>query len=103
MFIIEETETFAQWLEDLSDHQAVIQIVKRIERAKLGNFGDHKSVGDGVFEMRITQGKGYRLYYGRKGAITYLLICGGNKSTQQTDIEKAKLMWQQIKLELNRS
>ena len=98
MFIIEETEIFSEWLENLSDHLAVIHIVKRIERAKLGNFGDHKSVGDGIFEMRITQGKGYRLYYARKGDITYLLICGGDKSTQQSDIEKAKSIWHEIKM-----
>ncbi|MGX2956418.1 type II toxin-antitoxin system RelE/ParE family toxin [Ursidibacter arcticus] len=99
MFIIEETNTFSDWLENLSDQLAVLHIVKRIERARLGNFGDNKSVGDGVFEMRITQGKGYRIYYARKGEITYLLISGGDKSTQQSDIEKAKVMWQQIKQE----
>lgn len=74
-----------------------MNIVARIERVKLGNFGDHKSVGNGVYEMRITKGKGYRIYYARKGDITYLLILGGDKSSQEQDIKNAKALWQQIK------
>ncbi|MDO4997642.1 MAG: type II toxin-antitoxin system RelE/ParE family toxin [Neisseria sp.] len=97
MYVIEETEIFANWLESLSDPLAIVHFVKRIERARLGNFSDSKSVGDGVFEMRITQGKGYRVYYARKGKITYLLICGGDKSTQANDIQQAKKLWQHIK------
>ena len=99
MYIIEETEIFSNWLDNLTDHMAAAAIVARIERAKSGNFGDHKSVGDGVFEMRITKGKGYRVYYARKGDITYLLICGGDKSTQETDIKQAKALWTELKQE----
>ena len=99
MYIIEETEIFSDWLENLTDQPATVAIVARIERAKLGNFGDHKSVGEGVFEMRITKGKGYRLYYARKGEVTYLLICGGDKSTQENDIKQAKALWAELKQE----
>ena len=97
MYIIEETEEFSNWLENLTDELAIVNIVARIERAKLGNFGDHKSVGNGVYEMRITKGKGYRIYYARKGDITYLLILGGDKSSQEQDIKRAKALWEQIK------
>ncbi|KYK82459.1 addiction module protein [Aggregatibacter actinomycetemcomitans serotype e str. SC936] len=97
MYIIEETEEFSGWLENLTDELAIVNIVARIERAKLGNFGDHKSVGNGVYEMRITKGKGYRVYYARKRDITYLLILGGDKSSQEQDIKNAKALWQQIK------
>lgn len=100
MYIIEETEIFAQWLEQLTDPMAVVAIVTRIERARFGNFGDHKSVGDGIFEMRITKGKGYRIYYARKGEITYLLTNGGDKSTQPNDIKRAKQIWEEIKKEM---
>ncbi|KAE9527990.1 type II toxin-antitoxin system RelE/ParE family toxin [Testudinibacter aquarius] len=97
MYIIEETEIFSEWLDKLTDPLAVVAIVARIERVRLGNFGDHKSVGDGIFEMRITKGKGYRVYYARKGEITYLLLCGGDKSSQSNDIKQAKVIWSSIK------
>ena len=99
MYLIEETEIFATWLENLDDELAIVNILARIERARLGNFGDTKSIGDGIFEMRITKGKGYRVYYARKGNITYLLLLGGDKTTQSEDIKKAKSLWKQIKLE----
>lgn len=91
------TETFNEWLDNLKDLRAKLAIATRIRRAENGNFGDYKSVGDGVYEMRITQGQGYRVYYGQKGEVTYLLICGGNKSTQQQDIEQAKSLWAKLK------
>lgn len=99
MYLIEETEIFATWLENLDDELAIVNILARIERARLGNFGNTKSIGDGIFEMRITKGKGYRVYYARKGNITYLLLLGGDKTTQSEDIKKAKSLWKQIKLE----
>ena len=99
MYRIEETEIFTKWLDELTDESAIINIIARIERAKLGNFGDHKSVGDGIYEMRISKGKGYRLYYARKGNITYLLLIGGDKSTQNQDIKQAKLLWNELKKE----
>ena len=95
--IIEETEIFSQWLDNLTDYIAAASIAARIERAKSGNFGDHKFLRDEIWEMRIDKGKGYRVYYARKGKITYLLVCGGDKSTQKEDIKQAINLWQQIK------
>lgn len=95
--VIKKTGYFRKWLEKLRDPIGKALIIKQIERAELGNFGDHKSVGDGIFEMRIMSGAGYRLYYAQEGEQIYLLTNGGDKSTQQADIEKAKLIWQTLK------
>jgi putative addiction module killer protein len=65
----------------------------RLTRIAVGNFGDHKSVGEGVFELRIPKGPGLRVYYGMKGNELVILIGGGNKSTQSRDIDKAKELW----------
>lgn len=94
---IKKTGLFTKWLLSLKDTNAKTAIIKRIERAEQGNFGDHKSVGEGLFEMRITVGLGYRVYYGQREKTIYLLLCGGNKSTQEKDIVKAKEMWRLIK------
>lgn len=96
---IQKTGLFTKWLLSLKDTLAKVAIIKHIERATQGNFGDHKSVGEGVYEMRITVGAGYRVYYGQQGKTLYLLLCGGNKASQEADIMKAKLMWQQLKQE----
>jgi putative addiction module killer protein len=78
-------------LFDLKDNQAKRIIVAKIKRIETDNyFGDHKSVGDGVFEMRIHCGAGYRIYYVHDGDTVIILLCGGDKSTQQKDIKKAK-------------
>ncbi|WP_335645762.1 type II toxin-antitoxin system RelE/ParE family toxin [Pandoraea vervacti] len=71
----------------------------RIRRAEAGNFGDSKSLGGGLWEMRIDHGPGYRVYYGRDGEITYLLVCGGGKSTQQADIARARDFWNKVRME----
>lgn len=97
MNTINETDEFAEWLHDLKDGVGKGAIVSRVQRARLGNFGDHKDVGDGVSEMRIDVGPGYRVYYGREGGTVYLLICGGDKSSQDADIRRAKEMWDQVK------
>lgn len=96
MNIIHRTDQFDSWLRRL-DLQARAKILVRIERAVLGNFGDVCSVGDGVFEMRVDFGPGYRLYYARDGSTMYLLLNGGNKSTQASDIRKARQMWNVLK------
>ncbi len=93
MNIILESDIFHQWLRSLRDIEARHRIVARIKRAAYGNFGDAKPVGDGVQEMRIAHGPGYRVYYARKGEIVYLLLCGGDKRTQQKDISLAKTLW----------
>lgn len=93
---INKTAFFTKWLNELKDPIGRVAIIKRIERAEKGNFGDHKSVGNGIFEMRIDVGAGYRVYYGQSGKKIYLLLCGGNKSSQDKDIRVAKEMWQMV-------
>lgn len=89
---IEKTEMFDRWLKGLRDRKAVLAIAARLDIAKLGNFGDVETVSDGISEMRIFVGPGYRLYYTIKNAKIILLLCGGDKSTQKRDIKKAKEM-----------
>ncbi|MBN6066463.1 type II toxin-antitoxin system RelE/ParE family toxin [Aggregatibacter actinomycetemcomitans] len=101
MNLIETTEMFDDWLDGLNNLRAKIQIATRIRRAENGNFGDHKALPNtgGVSEMRIDIGKGYRIYYGQLGEITYILTNGGDKSTQSADIERAKQIFAQLKLQ----
>ncbi|WP_429559939.1 type II toxin-antitoxin system RelE/ParE family toxin [Paraburkholderia youngii] len=91
------TEEFDRWLRGLTDLKAKAQILVRIRRAERGLFGDAKLLENGVFEMRIDCGPGYRVYYAREGRMMYLLLCGGNKSTQQADIRHAGTMWATIR------
>ena len=97
---INRTEQFNQWLAALKDIKGKAQILTRIKRASLGNFGDTKPLSDGVSEMRIHFGPGYRVYYAREGRTIYLLLSGGDKSTQSKDIKTAIAMWKQIQKEL---
>lgn len=85
---------FSDWLNSLRDAKARAKIRVRLGRLTLGNFGDCKFVGDGVFELRIDFGPGYRVYYGLSGEHVVLLLCGGDKGSQQKDIKKAKNYWQ---------
>lgn len=94
------TEHFDNWLGALKDLIARAKILTRIDRAKAGNFGDVEPVGDGIFEMRIDYGPGYRIYYAREGRVIYLLLNGGDKATQKSDINKAKSLWKHIQKEL---
>ncbi|MBV8666116.1 MAG: type II toxin-antitoxin system RelE/ParE family toxin [Burkholderiaceae bacterium] len=89
MFKILQTETFAKWLRRLKDEEAKARIFVRMRQLGQGHFGDSKSVGEGVHEMRIDHGPGYRVYYKRKGAQIIVLLVGGDKSTQRRDIDKA--------------
>jgi len=91
------TDTFTQWLGKLRDKQAVAKIKARMRRAELGNLGDVKAVGEGVSEMRVFVGKGYRVYFIERGIEIVVLLCGGDKSTQQKDIEKAKQIAQEVR------
>jgi putative addiction module killer protein len=84
---------FSEWLKGLRDRQARARILTRLNRVRLGNFGDCKPLGNGVFELRMAFGPGYRVYFGRKGEQEVLLLCGGDKSTQNKDIERAKAAW----------
>lgn len=85
---------FRDWLEELRDRQARAKIRVRLNRIRLGNLGDSKSVGDGVHELRIPHGPGYRVYFGRKGNTIVILLFGGDKKTQSKDIALAKQQWQ---------
>ncbi len=84
---------FDEWLEKLKDHKARQRIIARVRRLALGLEGDWKAVGGGVRELRIPEGKGYRVYYGWRDETLVVLLCGGNKQTQQQDIAKAKQYW----------
>ena len=96
MYNIQQTSKFSQWLIKLKDMRARIAIVRRIERVQSGNLGDVKSVGESVYEIRIDMGPGYRLYYMMRGDEIIILLVGGDKSTQQRDIEKAIEMAKEI-------
>jgi putative addiction module killer protein len=87
---VRQTEEFSDWLHRLRDANAVARIVSRIRRMEMGNPGDTKSVGQGIFEMRLDHGPGYRIYYVHRGAEIVLLLCGGDKRTQQRDIKRAQ-------------
>lgn len=99
MNTINRTDTFTAWLSGLKDLKARAKIVIRITQASQGNFGDVKPVGDGVWEMRVHFGPGYRLYYAREGRVVYLLLNGGDKATQKQDIKTAIAMWKQVQEE----
>ena len=90
MIPLKRTTTFARWMRSLADRHAKTRIILRLERLMLGNQGDAKSVGARVVERRIHYGPGYRVYYTRRGNTVILLLCGGDKSTQQADIKQAQ-------------
>lgn len=87
---IRRTDTFSEWLRSQSDGRAKAKIAARIDRLAHGNAGDVAPVGEGVGEMRIHYGPGYRVYFVQRGAALVLLLCGGDKSTQDSDIRTAK-------------
>lgn len=89
MIDVVRTEDFEAWIQKLKDKSGRLRILKRIDRLANGNAGDVKPVGHGVSELRLTYGPGYRVYYLQEGNLLILLLCGGDKSTQQKDIEKA--------------
>jgi len=88
---------FRNWLRSLKDVKARAKIRARINRIRLGNFGDCKSVGSGVSEFRIDYGPGYRVYFGRIGEKIVLLLCGGSKKNQEKDINLSKEYWDDYK------
>ena len=90
MIEIRKTEIFAKWFNKLSDRIARARIQARIDRIEMGNFGDIAPVGEGVSELRIFYGPGYRVYFVQKNSVVVILLLGGDKSSQQSDIAKAK-------------
>ena len=92
MIEVRETLTFSTWIRSLRDDRARVRINVRIDRLRLGNAGDARPVGNGVSELRVDYGPGYRVYFCRRGEAWVILLCGGDKQTQSSDIERAKRM-----------
>ncbi len=90
MIEVRQTETYARWFAKLRNMRAKARIDVRVRRLSLGNAGDVKPVGGGISELRIDVGKGYRVYYVNRGGCLIILLAGGDKSSQQRDIENAK-------------
>ena len=90
MVDIKKTDVYVQWLDNLRDIRARARVLARVERLAAGNPGDVKSVGEGVSEMRIDYGPGYRVYFTRRGNEIVILLAGGDKSTQDADIKTAQ-------------
>ncbi|MHB0755596.1 type II toxin-antitoxin system RelE/ParE family toxin [Polaribacter sp. M15] len=98
MIIIEKTSEFDKWIRKLKDIRAKSKILFRIQKLETDeHFGDCKPVGDGISEIRINYAKGYRIYFKEKERKIVILLIGGDKSSQQKDIEKAKKIWNSIK------
>jgi putative addiction module killer protein len=93
---IRQSEAFAKWFGALKDRRAKDRIAQRIVRIQAGLVGDVKPVGAGVSELRVDYGPGYRIYFCRRGEDVILLLCGGDKATQDSDIRKAKAMAKEI-------
>ena len=90
-------EPFTEWLKSVHDRNTRNRIERRLDRIRSGNFGDYRSVGTGVFELRFSFGTGYRIYFGEVDDTIVLLLCGGDKSSQARDIERAKRYWLEYK------
>jgi putative addiction module killer protein len=96
MIEVRRTAIFNEWLSGLRDMQARARIAVRIERIAQGNLGDARSVGEGVSELRFDFGPGYRVYFVRRGDVLVILLCGGDKNSQQRDIKRAKDLAQEV-------
>jgi len=98
MYEVYKTDEFARWFKKLRDRQAKSRILARIDRLEQGFFGDVESVGDGVSELRVFYGPGYRIYFTRRSSVVVILLSGGDKSSQSKDIAKAKELAQQLEV-----
>ena len=96
MIEVRTTAIFTDWFESLKDRRAKARIQARIDRLEMGNFGDVAPVGEGVSEMRIFYGPGYRVYFVQRGWVVVILLSGGDKSTQRSDIVRAKEIARQL-------
>lgn len=96
MIEVVQTEEFADWLHKLRDQRAVARIAMRLRRAEQGNLGDVRAVGNGVSELRIDYGPGYRVYFVRRNEQLIVLLCDGDKSSQDRDIERAKSLAEKL-------
>ena len=93
----QDKSPYAEWLASLRDARARARIIMQVDRMELGLFGDSEPIGEGLSELKIHYGPGYRVYYGTENWDVYLLLCGGDKSTQSRDIKRAKAYWQEYK------
>lgn len=101
MLVIRQTEEFERWLNRLRDSTARAKILVRLRRLAFGNAGDVKPVGGGVSELRIDYGPGYRVYFTKRGQVIVLVLCGGDKRTQQRDIKRAIAIVDNWKIEVH--
>lgn len=99
MFTVQLTEEFQAWLDRLTDKRGQIRIVARLRQAEGGNLGDWGPIQGDLSEMRIHFGPGYRLYFTRRGRVLVVMLCGGTKSTQGRDIDKAQRMIEELELD----
>ncbi|MEQ1871896.1 MAG: type II toxin-antitoxin system RelE/ParE family toxin [Vicinamibacterales bacterium] len=90
MYQLQSTALFDGWLRNLGDRKGLARILARLESAQLGNLGDVKGLGQGLREMRVHVGPGYRIYFAQRGRVVLLLLCGGDKASQARDIAKAR-------------
>jgi putative addiction module killer protein len=97
MLEVRRTDTFDRWLRRLKDDRARAKIAVRIRRLAFGNFGDVSPVGEGVSELRIFEGPGYRVYFKQRGDTVIVLLCGGDKKSQERDIKVAKALARELK------
>lgn len=93
----DDATPYLEWFWSIRDRRTRNRIARRIDRIEQGNFGDHRSVGEGVWELRLFFGPGYRIYFAEAGDTVVLLLCGGDKRSQQQDIERAKTYWHDYK------
>lgn len=98
MLEVYQTDDFSRWFEKLKDRKAKARIQARIDRIELGNFGDVEPVGEGVSELRLFYGPGYRLYFTKRSSVVVILLTGGSKSSQAKDIKKAKELAKQLEI-----
>jgi len=96
MVVVRQSEAFSAWLGDLRDRKAAAKIAARLARLELGNFGDAEPVGEGVTELRIHFGPGYRVYVVQRAEVLVVVLCGGDKSSQDRDIRRAKEMAREL-------
>ena len=96
MFTVSELETFSEWLEGLKDRKGAGVIASRIHRLSLGNKGNVKAVGEGVSELKVDFGPGYRVYFVERGGSVIILMCGGDKSSQNRDVALAKTLAKEL-------
>lgn len=96
MIEVRQTDIFAKWFNKLRDRKAKARVQARIDRIEIGNFGDIAPVGEGVSELRIHYGPGYRVYFVQRGSVVVILLSGGDKSSQNADIKRAKEIAKQL-------